>query len=572
MAACTGGSTAAVSSAGGRSATSVSGASGAPASSGPASSPSSSSSPSASPTTSPTTSPPAAPPAGGGNPGAVPGVPTDEQRVADAIAGVDALAQDVFDRSGLPGMAVAVVHGGETVFAQGYGVRRVGSPETVDADTVFQMASLSKPVGATVVAKEVGDGTVTWDTPVADHLPGFTLSDPTVTAQVTIADMYSHRSGLPNHAGDDLEDLGYDQQQILDRLRYLPLNPFRAVYNYTNYGLTAAGVAVADAAGTDWSTLSQRDVYGPLGMDDTSSDYATFAAAPNHAAGHVKVDGQYAAAWLRDPDGQSPAGGLSSTVNDFATWMTMVLAGGKTADGTQLIDGAALRAALTPTMRAADGSPVPQTIDARTGFYGHGFGVSSDASGRVRLSHSGAFGAGAGTSFLLIPNLDLGIVVLTNAAAEGSAEAIVNEFADAAELGAPQQDWYTLFHDALAGVTAPQGELVGQTPPADPAPAAANSTYVGTYQSDYFGPATVSEVDGGLVLTAGPRGDTFPLTHWDGSTFTLEPVGDRKADTPAGENVADGSISQVTFTPAGDTAGSVTVEAWDKEGLGTFTR
>lgn len=506
------------------------------------------------------------------NPGAVPGIPTDDARIAAAIDQVDGLAQGVFDRSALPGMAVAVVHGGRTVFAKGYGVRRIGAPETVDADTVFQLASLSKPLGATVVAKEVGAGTVTWDTPVSQHLPGFTLADPYVTANVTIADVYSHRSGLPNHAGDDLEDLGYDGQQVMARLKYLPLNPFRAVYNYTNYGLTAGAESVAAAAGTDWATLSQRDIYGPLGMTSTSSRYEDFVAAPDHASGHVKVDGAYQPAYLRDPDGQSPAGGASSSVNDFATWMAMVLADGKTADGTPLVDGQALRAALTPTMRQADGSPVPPTVDGRAGIYGYGIGVSNDASGRVRLSHSGAFAAGAGTAFLLIPDLDLGIVVFSNAVADGSPEAITNGFADLAEFGSQQQDWYTIYRNALAGVTRPTGELVGRTPPSNPTAAAPDTAYVGTYDSDYFGPATIGDPDGTLVLTAGPKNQTFTLTHWDGDVFTLKPVGDRTATDPAGENVDDGSISTVTFARSGDTATAVTVEAWDKEGLGTFRR
>lgn len=510
--------------------------------------------------------------AGARNPGAVPGIPTDEARVAAAIGQVDSLVQGVFDKSALPGMAVAVVHGGRTVFAKGYGVRKIGAPETVDPNTVFQLASLSKPLGATVVAKEVGAGTVTWDTPVAKNLPDFRLADPYVTANVTIADLYSHRSGLPNHGGDDLEDLGYDRVQIMQRMQYLPLNPFRAVYNYTNYGLTVGAASVAAAAGTDWSTLSQRDVYGPLGMTNTSSDYADFIAAPDHASGHVKVDGAYAAAYLRDPDGQSPAGGASSSVNDFAAWMTMVLAGGKAPDGSQLIDGQALRAALTPTMRQADGSPVPPSVDGRAGIYGYGFGVSNDASGRVRLAHSGAFGAGAGTAFLLIPDLDLGIAVFSNAVAEGSPEAITNSFADLAEFGTVQQDWYSIYRTALAGITAPTGELAGQTPPANPSPAASDSAYAGTYDSDYFGPATISERDGALVLTAGPKNHTFTLTHWDGDTFTLEPVGDRSPTDPAGENVDDGSISKVTFQRSGETATAVTVEAWDKAGLGTFRR
>lgn len=507
-----------------------------------------------------------------GNPAGLPGVPTDDDAIARAIAQVDGIAQDAMTRSGLPGMAVAVVHGGKTVFAKGYGVREVGQPDAVDADTSFQLASVSKPIGATVVAAEVGKGTVDWTSPVVDHLPGFTLADPTTTQGVTIADMYAHRSGLPNHAGDDLEDLGYDQQQIFDRLKYLPLNPIRAVYNYTNFGMTAGAESVAAAAGTDWSTLSSRDLYAPLGMSNTSSDFAAFQANPNHAVLHAPVDGGgYAPTYVRDPDSQSPAGGVSGSANDVARWMALVLAGGKAPDGSQLVDDAPLRTALTPVMRSADGSPTPEQIDARAGFYGEGFGVSNDATGRVRLSHSGAFSSGGGTTVLMIPNLDLGIVVLTNGTANGTAESVTSAFADVAELGAQQYDWLTAYQKVFATINAPQGELVGRTPPAAPAPAAPNAAYAGTYRNDYFGPITVAENGGGLTLTAGPKQVQYRLTHWDGDTFTFNPVGNRGSE-PAGENVDDGSISQVTFTVAGDTASSVTVEQWNKNGLGTFTR
>ena len=308
-------------------------------------------------------------------------------------------------------------------------------------------------------------------------------------------------------------------------------------------------------------------------MSNTSSDFAAFQANPNHAVGHAKIggDGDYAATYVRDPDGQSPAGGVSGSVNDVARWMNMVLAGGKAPDGTQLVDDQALRAALTPVIRSADGSPVPPQIDARAGFYGYGFGVGNDASGRVRLTHSGAFAAGGGTTVMMIPNLDLGIAVLVNASANGTAEGVAANFADVAEFGSPQLDWLAGYRTALASVLAPTGDLVDQTPPANPAPASPNSAYVGTYQNDYFGPITVGESGGGLVLTAGPKQIQYPLTHWDGQTFTLNPAGNRGSE-PGGENIDNGSISAVTFRVTGDSATSVTVEQWDHSGLGTFTR
>ena len=154
-----------------------------------------------------------------------------DNAVDNAVAKLDGLVDDLMKKSGIPGMAVAVVHGGKTVYAKGFGVKDVRNGDAaenrVDADTVFQLASMSKPLGATVVAHQVSQGAVTWDTPIVDKLPWFALADPAVTRMVTIGDMYSHRSGLPDHAGDMLENLGYDRRYVLDHLRALPLAQFR---------------------------------------------------------------------------------------------------------------------------------------------------------------------------------------------------------------------------------------------------------------------------------------------------------------------------------------------------------
>ena len=206
--------------------------------------------------------------------------PVPDKQINDAIAQLDTLSARLMASTGVPGMAVAVVRGSQTVYAKGFGVRSLNAPAPVDADTVFQLASVSKGVGATVVATQVEKGNVSWDTPVRAHLPWFTLSDPAVSEAVTVADLYSHRSGLPDHAGDLLEDMGYDQRQVLERLRYLKLEPFRKTYLYTNFGLTAAAESVAVASGVDWATLSETAIYRPLGMTSTSSR-SVAASAPS---------------------------------------------------------------------------------------------------------------------------------------------------------------------------------------------------------------------------------------------------------------------------------------------------
>ncbi|MFD2030285.1 serine hydrolase domain-containing protein [Ancylobacter dichloromethanicus] len=180
----------------------------------------------------------------------------------------------------------------------------------MDADTVFQLASLSKAVAGTVVAHEVGARTVSWETPVIQHLPWFRLKDQWVSEHATIADLMSHRSGLPDHGGDILEDIGFDRRAVLERLRLLPLEPFRISYAYTNFGFTAGAEAVAVAAGKDWATLSEDVLYTPLGMTSTSSRFADFDKRANKAVNHVRVNGSFVHKYQREPDAQSPAGGV----------------------------------------------------------------------------------------------------------------------------------------------------------------------------------------------------------------------------------------------------------------------
>ena len=143
---------------------------------------------------------------------------------------------------------------------------------------------------------------------MVDKLPWFALSDPAVTRVLTIGDLYSHRSGLPDHAGDKLEDLGYDRRFILERLRQLPLAPFRISYAYTNFGVTAAAEAVATAAGTSWEDLSEQVLYRPLGMASTSSRFADYEARADKALGHIRTGDGYRPLFRRDADAQSPAG------------------------------------------------------------------------------------------------------------------------------------------------------------------------------------------------------------------------------------------------------------------------
>ena len=248
---------------------------------------------------------------------------------------------------------------------------------------------------------------------------------------------------------------------MLERLRLLPLAPFRASYAYTNFGLTAAAEAVAAAAGTDWASLSETALYEPLGMANTSSRFADYIARPDRAVPHMRSGDGWAPREQRQPDAQSPAGGVSSTANDMAKWLTLLLD-----QGDPLVPPQALLAATMP--QSVSGPPA-EVVD-RTAFYGYGFNVGVSESGRVTLGHSGAFYLGAATTFLAIPSANAGIVVLTNAQPVGAAEAVSLAFGDLVQLGRVTRDWLALLEPIFAPMSAPEGHLAGATPPADPIP------------------------------------------------------------------------------------------------------
>jgi CubicO group peptidase (beta-lactamase class C family) len=475
--------------------------------------------------------------------------------VRAALPKLDAIVAEVLDKTAVPGIAVGVVVGDEVVYLKGYGVREAGTELAVDADTIFQIASVSKPFASTAVAAVVGDGGITWDSRIADLDPAFRMMDPWVTSEVTLRDAFSHRTGMPGQAGDLLEDLGYGRDEILRRFRYLePTGLFRATYAYTNFMLTAAAVAAAKSAGSTWEDLITARVFEPLGMTRTSPREADFYAADNRAVIHVIADGVATPRYQRRPDAQSPAGGMSSTVHDMANWMVLQLNDGRF-EGEQVVDAAALATTHEPQIVKG------RTRDGRASFYGLGYNVEYGADGLVRVSHAGAFFTGVRTDVTLLPGEKLGIVVLANAFPTGAPEVITNAFLDTLHLGAPSQDYLALYEPIFAGMLV----TPDYPAPADPVAALPAAAYAGLYTNAYYGDAEVKEDEAGaLVLMLGPDKRPFALRHLDRDAFTFEFVG--LGDEGTHEVLA-------SFASAdGRGADSLTIDVLDAHGQGTFTR
>jgi CubicO group peptidase (beta-lactamase class C family) len=485
---------------------------------------------------------------------------TTRDRVAAALPTLKAMAEQAVESGATPGLAIAIVYDDEVVMLEGFGLREVGRRETVGPETVFQIASLSKPISSTVVAALVSDGLVAWDGRVAELDPAFRLRDPYPTSELTIRDLFAHRSGLPGNAGDELEDIGYDRTTVLSRLRLVsPASSFRAGYSYSNFGLTEGAIAAAKSTGEDWETVAEEKLYRPLGMASASSRYADFIKRPNRAALHVRVDGAWAATLNRDPDAQAPAGGVSASARDLAQWMRLELADG-VIDGKRLIASDALAQTHIPLMtRGAN------PVTGAESFYGLGWNIEFGRHG-LSWSHAGAFSRGARTLVMLYPKAKLGVLVLANAFPTGVPEGLADSFADIVFDGKVAKDWvaaWDAIYEGLFGPAVATAKAQYAAPPSPATPALSNDVYKGRYANAYLGEAIISDGKDGLTLKVGPgAARAYALRHFDRDLFL---------DYPDPESPNAPSAVRFAIGPDGR-ASAVTIDSLNGVGLGTLGR
>ena len=446
------------------------------------------------------------------------------ESVKAALAQLDPYIRSRLATTKVPGIAIAVVYNDQVVFLQGYGVRKVGESAAVDPDTVFEIASFSKPITSTILASLVGEGKIGWDDRIIDLDPGFQLSSAETTRQITIRDFLSHRSGLATESGDMLEDLGYSRPEILYRMRYLPLpGQFRKTYAYSNFGYTTGAIAAATKIDKPWETIAEEQLYSRLGMTSTSSRFSGYEDRANKAALHIFIKGEPVNRFVREADPEAPAGGVSSSARDLAEWLRLQLSGGNW-NGKQIIDANALAETHKPQICRNAADPAKPNECPGGQFYGLGWNVNTDAQGHTQLAHSGAFFLGAATSVYMVPDEHLGVLVLSNSMPIGLPEAICLHFLDLVHYGKPQRDYFPLLGNVFAQMIAETQDAsknyAALAPLKSAAPAKALSAYVGKYTNEYFGTLDVSVEGSRLILRLPPRGSYYELAHRDGDTFT----------------------------------------------------
>ena len=367
-----------------------------------------------------------------------------------ATRDIDALVTDAMQAFSVPGVAVGVVKDGAVVHAAGYGVREIGLDDPVDTETLFRIASTSKAFTAASLAMLVDAGKLNWDDRVVDHIPDFALYDPWVTREFTILDLLTHRSGLVSGAGDLMlwpKPNLFTREDIIHGLRYFrPESGFRTEYAYDNLLYIVGGELVPAVTGIAWEDFVDEYILGRLGAEHCFAGRIPPEAMQNLAAPHAIVEGVLQ---VVDRNRASPevdvaaaAGGVRCSVGDLLKWIKVQLARGKLADGSALFSEEQSHIMWSPQTILGVSDEAYQRD--RTHFRAYALGWRlADVHGYKQVSHTGSY-TGWRAEVILVPELDLGVVVLVNASA-GNARSAIAEGIVKSYMGIDDIDWVAYF-------------------------------------------------------------------------------------------------------------------------------
>ncbi|MBB1088216.1 beta-lactamase family protein [Lysobacter sp. SG-8] len=367
----------------------------------------------------------------------------------------EAMAQALVADRQVPGMAMAIVHDGRILSAKGYGVTDMQAPRPVDSHTVFRLASLSKGFASAMTGLLIDEGALRWDSKVTQYLPSFRLNDPGAAQQVTVADLLSHRLGLPSNAYDrDLERY-VDYRTLAGKLAEprLRCEP-GTCYAYQNVAFSLVGDVVFAATGDFYSQEVRKRLFQPLGMNDASLGLEAIESSPSWARPHIRTRGGWASVSPKPTYYQlPPAAGVNASASDMAQWLLA-----QTGHRPDVLSAPLLATMHAPVVDTPGRMGSPWRRE-RIGYAGYALGWRVYDYAGHRMAYHGGVVQGYRGMIAVIPDRDIGVVVLWNSNS-GLPSGLMPMILDSA-LGLPERKWLDVDYDdqSLSGLPAPRERL-----------------------------------------------------------------------------------------------------------------
>ncbi|WP_271077366.1 serine hydrolase [Aurantiacibacter sp. MUD61] len=498
-----------------------------------------------------------------------PDSPAANAPVEMAVAGAEVVPAPDFDLAmqrtmaayDSTGMVAAVQVDGELVYLGAAGLAEEGTNRPVTEDMLFPIASISKAFTTTALAILVDRGEVEWDAPIRTYIPEFAMWDPWVSANFTVRDALTHRSGLPLGAGDLLiwPDGNAEPDDVIAALQHLrPSSGFRSEYAYDNLLYIVAGEIVARVSGQSWTDFVTQEILLPVGMDQCAADKPLIPASAPVVTGHERAAGaedgvptdpriDFSTTW-------AAAGGLWCPAGEMMEWGQFWLDGGVTADGVRLISEGQARELWQGVTPQRPRGGLRASGSTNLAMYALGWSIH-DFEGTLAVGHGGG-APGVVSNFLILPEYDAVIFSATND--YRGAASTFNYHIASALVGAPENDF---IGDWGAAFAAAEARGVEQISTGLVAPEAAQphtlplSAYTGTYRDPWYGDVVISQTeDGNLYIDMG-RSEVLDgaLTHYDGNRFAaFWPDSSLKADAFVDFTVEDGEVTLVTMQAISD--------------------
>jgi len=368
---------------------------------------------------------------------------------------IDLLIKEAVEQFNVVGAAVGVVKDGRIVHNKGYGLKSIETKKKVNQHTNFAIASNTKAFTTAALSILVDEGKLSWQDKVKDYIPEFKMYNAYITENFNIQDLLTHRSGLGLGAGDLMifpDGSNFTIHDILSCFQYFePVSAFRTKFDYDNLLYFVAGEVIARVSQMSWEEFVKTRIFEPLNMDNSFSSLTQIADRSNVATPHSTETGTLKAVAHLDFDPEKingAAGAIFSNVDDLCHWMLLHLNKGKYGENleNQLFSEANHRE-MWKIHTILEANPDPRYHSHFAG-YGLGWGLT-DVKGNMVVSHTGGL-PGMLSKTVLIPDLNLGIVVLTNTSHGGAGvflsvtQTIVDRYLDLDDFG-----WIDHYHKQL---------------------------------------------------------------------------------------------------------------------------
>jgi len=444
-------------------------------------------------------------------------------------AEVDQLVEKSMSKFNVAGVAVAIVKDGKIVHQKGYGVKSVNSKKPVNEHTNFEIASNSKAFTTAALAILVEEGKLSWDDKVVKYIPEFTMYNEYVTANFNIQDLLTHRSGLGLGAGDLMffpDGSDFTMKDILSNFQYFePVSAFRTKFDYDNLLYLVAGEVTARISGMSWEDFISKRIFEPLQMDNSYSALSKMKDKSNMAMPHSTGTGTIREIALYEDMINGAAGGIVSNVNDLSNWMLVHLNKGKYGPGMekQLFSQASQREMWKIHTTTQSGQN--PRYNSHFAGYGLGWGLT-DIKGNMIVSHTGGLPGMLSITYL-IPDLNLGVVVLTNTENGGAGLfSTVGQTIIESYMGLDHFDWletyYKRFH-ANESRGDSVSDYVWQTVKTADHSHIKTADFTGIYEDKWFGKMEVFVKDNQLWIKSyrSPKLNG-PMSFYKANSFAIK--------------------------------------------------